>query len=333
MAATRLPLLTDGRWKGFHGIGRFACEVLLRVPEQIQLENGPRPLSLADPLWLTHHVITKRPKVFFTPGFNPPLFCPVPLVFTIHDLMQVKLDCVSTPGKRLYYNLIIKPSARRAYRVLTVSEFSRVQILNWTGLPEERVVNVGNGVDYPFRQFGDRYRPGFPYILYVGNYRPHKNLDRLFAAFREVDAPELRLLLTGTPTPEMAAQLHVAGLEGRIGFLGTISDERLASVYRGAKLLVLPSLSEGFGLPALEAMACGVPVVASNSAALPEVLGGAGVLVDPLDVADIRAGIERVLGDSSLRLKMHRLGLQRASKYRWEQVGAAVCKVLREAAG
>ena len=247
--------------------------------------------------------------------------------------MQVELDCVATPAKRLYYNLIIKPAARRAHRVLTVSEFSRTQILNWTGLPEERVINVGNGVDYPFQQFGDRYRPGFPYILYVGNHRPHKNLDRLFAAFRDIDAPKLRLLLTGAASPEMAARLEHTGLANRIGFLGTISDERLATMYRGAKLLVLPSLSEGFGLPALEAMACGVPVVASNAGALPEVLGGTGVLVDPLDVADIRAGIERVLDDSSLLLKMHRLGLQRATKYRWEQVGAAVCKVLREAAG
>jgi glycosyltransferase involved in cell wall biosynthesis len=331
--STRLPLMTDGRWKGFHGIGRFACEVLLRLPEQIQLENGPRPLSLADPLWLSHHVITKRPKVFFSPGFNPPLICPVPLVFTIHDLMQVELDCVTSTGKRLYYDLVIKPAARRAYRILTVSEFSRSRILNWTGLPDERVINVGNGVDLPFHQFGERYRPGFPYVLYVGNYRPHKNLDRLFAAFRDVDAPSLRLLLTGTAPPEMMARLEGKGLANRIGFLGAISDERLAAVYRGAKLLVLPSLSEGFGLPALEAMACGVPVVASNNAALPEVLGGAGILVDPLDIADIRSGIEKVLGDSSLRLKMRRLGLQRASRYRWEQVGAAVRNVLQEAAG
>jgi glycosyltransferase involved in cell wall biosynthesis len=284
-------------------------------------------------LWLSHHIITMRPKVFFSPGFNPPLLCPVPLVFTIHDLMQVELGGVVTPAKRLYYNLLIKPAARRAYRVLTVSEFSRAQILNWTGLPEERVVNVGNGVDYPFRQIGDRYRPGFPYILYVGNYRLHKNLDRLFAAFRDIDAPDLRLLLTGSAPPEMTARLARAGLKDRVGFLGAISDERLSAVYRGAKLLVLPSLSEGFGLPALEAMACGIPVVASKNAALPEVLGGAGVLVDPLDISDIRSGIERVLGDSSLRMRMRRLGLQRAGKYRWEKVGAAVCKVLQEAAG
>lgn len=333
VAATRLPLLTDGRWKGFHGIGRFACEVLLRVPEQIQLEEGPRPLSLADPLWLSRQVIAKRTKGFFSPGFNPPLVCPVPLVFTIHDLMHVELGCATSTVKRVYYDLIIKPAARRAYRILTVSEFSRARILDWTGLPEERVVNVGNGVDLPFRQVGDRYRPGFPYILYVGNFRPHKNLDRLFAAFRDIDVPHLRLLMTGAPSPEMAAQLERAGLTGRVGFLGTISDERLAAVYRGANLLVLPSLSEGFGLPALEAMACGVPVVASKNAALPEVLGGAGELVDPLDVAGIRSGIERVLSDSSLRRKMRRLGLQRASRYSWEQVGASVCKVLQEAAG
>ena len=328
-----MKLLCDARWKGSHGIARFAGEVMKRLPQRIELEFGPRPLSPADPLWLSYQVITKRPNVFFSPGFNPPPICPVPLVFTIHDLMQVTQSGVTTPAKQLYYEMIIRPAARRAYRVLTVSEFSRTQILLWSGLPEERVVNVGNGVDPMFCPGGCIYETGYPYILYVGNHRYHKNLNRLFEAFRGVDFPALRLLLTGKPSDEMRMGLEQAGLSSRVEFLGTVPDSMLVAVYRGASLLVLPSLSEGFGLPALEAMACGVPVVASSAPALAEVLGGAGLLVDPLSSCSIRRGIEAVLGDAVLRASMREAGLQRTKSFNWDRVGAAVRHVLEQAAG
>lgn len=328
-----MKLLCDARWKGAHGIGRFAAEVMKRLPQRIELESGPKPLSPADPLWLSYQVITKKPDVFFSPGFNPPLFGSVPLVFTIHDLMQVTLNGVTTAGKRLYYELIVRPAARRAFRVLTVSEYSRAQILIWSGLPEERVVNVGNGVDPMFCSRGCTYHTDYPYILYVGNHRYHKNLNRLFEAFRCLDFPALRLLLTGNPSEEMKAEVARTGISSRVEFLGVVPDAMLAAVYRGASLLVMPSLSEGFGLPALEAMACGVPVVASNTPALTEVLGGAGLLVDPLSSCSIRRGIEAVLGDAVLRASMREAGLQRTKSFSWDRVGVAVRQVLDQAAG
>jgi glycosyltransferase involved in cell wall biosynthesis len=331
MRAPPFTILSDARWKGFHGIGRFACEVLRRLPEHVQLENGPKPLSITDPLWLTWQVIAKRPSVFFSPGFNPPLLCSAPFVFTIHDLMQIQVPDVATASKRLYYELVLKPAARRAHSVLTVSEYSRSQILRWSGLPEERVVNVGNGVDAPFVPGGPRYEPGFRYILYVGNFRPHKNLFRLLTAFRDLDCPGLRLLLIGTPTREVSARLGEIGLRPRTAFLSALPDQDLASVYRGALLLVLPSLIEGFGLPALEAMACGTPVVVSRSTALPEVVGKAGLLVDPLDTHDIKQAMERVLGDGDVRATMREMGLARAKQFSWDQVAARVRTVLYEA--
>lgn len=328
-----MKLLCDARWKGTHGIGRFATEVMKRLPQRVELESGPKPLSLADPLWLSYQVITKRPDVFFSPGFNPPPICPVPLVFSIHDLMQITQSGVTTPAKRLYYEMVIRPAARRAYRVLTVSEFSRTQILLWSGLPEERVVNVGNGVDPIFCPDGRSFSTGYPYVLYVGNHRSHKNLNRLFDAFRRVDPPELRLVLTGRPSDEMSLRVARAGLSSRIEFLGTLSDATLAAVYRGASLLVLPSLSEGFGLPALEAMACGVPVVASSTPALVEIMGGAGLLVDPHLSCSIRNGIEAVLGDAVLRASMRQAGLRRAKCFSWDRVGASVRGILEQASG
>jgi glycosyltransferase involved in cell wall biosynthesis len=318
-------ILSDARWTGAHGIGRFAREVLRRLPEHHRLERGPKPLSLADPLWLLCQVCCRRPAVYFSPGFNPPPACPIPFVFTIHDLIQIRLADVATPAKRLYYEWIVKPACRRAFRVLTVSEYSRSDILKWSGIPEERVVNVGNGVEKPFEPDGPRYEPGFPYILYVGNFRPHKNLDRLFEAFRRVRCPGLRMLLAGAPSGALGAQ-------DRIHVIPGLSDDALARVYRGASLLVLPSLMEGFGLPALEAMACGAPVVVSRRTALPEVVGDAGVYVDPFDITDIQRALECVLGDAGRRATMRALGIQRARLFSWDSVAARVQTVLEAAA-
>lgn len=327
-----MPILSDGRWRGLHGIGRFASEVLGRLPAHALLENGPRPLSPLDPAWLTCHVLTRRPGVFFSPGFNPPPICPFPCVFTIHDLIHVE-DPVATIAKRLYYALVLRPAARRAFRVLSVSEYSRRCILEWSGLPEERVVNVGNGVGPPFQPEGARYEPGFPYALYVGNSRPHKNLPRLLSAFRDLECPELRLLLTGRATPAVAAEIRRLRLERRTRFLGTLSDDELAAVYRGALFVVLPSLMEGFGLPALEAMACGTPVIVSNRTALPEVAGDAGLLVDPLDAGSMKRAMEKVLGDADLRAAMRAAGLRRVGLFSWHGVAARVRSVLEAALG
>jgi glycosyltransferase involved in cell wall biosynthesis len=308
-----MRLLADARWTGHHGIGRFAHEVLRRLPVEERIENGPRPLSLPDPLWLACQVIVRRPTVLFSPGFNPPLLCPARFVFTIHDLIHIETPEVSTPAKRLYYRTIVKPACRRAFRVLTVSDYSRSRILAWSGLPAERVVNVGNGVGHPFRPDGPRYQPGFPYILYVGNSRPHKNLARLFQAFRGLARPDVKLVLAGTPGREIAG------------------DEELAAMYRGASFLVLPSLVEGFGLPALEAMACGTPVVVSRTPALAETTGGAGLLFDPLDPGDMARTMASALDDSDLRARMSAAGLERARCFSWDQVAARILAVLLEA--
>jgi len=327
-----LNLLVDARWSGPHGIGRFAGAVLARLPDHVRLTGGPRPLSLLDPIWLSYQLAARRPSVFFSPGFNPPAVCRVPLVITIHDLAHIQLPCFSNYRRRFYYEFLVRPASNRARRVITVSEYSRREILRWTGLPEGSVTNVGNGVDSTFRPEGHRYDPGFPYILYVGNARPHKNLNRLFSAFAQIDDPRLHLVLTTPKTQELVMRLIEKGIEGRVRFAGPVSDEDLPALYRGALALVFPSLMEGFGLPPLEAMACGTPVVASGSTAIPEVVGDAALLVDPLDAADIRQGIERVLEDSALRNAMRQSGLARARLFSWDTVAAKVNRVIQDAA-
>lgn len=325
-------ILADARWFGAHGIGRFARNVVMTLPNCVQLRAGPRPLSASDPLWLSYQIIKRRPAVFFSPAFNPPALITTPIVLTIHDLIHLRLPDFATIRRRLYYELLVKRAACRAYRVLTGSEHSRVEILNWSGLREERVIAVGYGVDPKFRRNGPRYDPGFPYVLYVGALRAHKNIVRLLGAFERIDHPDLRLILTGTKTPYITAWLAGRRIENRVQFAGCVPDEDLASLYRGAACLIMPSLMEGFGLPPLEAMACGTPVVASRAAALPEVVGDAAILVDPLDVDDIRAGMERILGDSGLCHTLREAGLSRARFFCWERVAQRVRAVIEEAA-
>jgi glycosyltransferase involved in cell wall biosynthesis len=329
---TNCRILADARWFGAHGIGRFARNVLTRLPDCVQLSSGPRPLSLLDPLWLSYQILTRRPSVFFSPGFNPPAVSTTPLVITIHDLAHIRLPAFATRSRRLYYNLLVKPASNRAHRVVTVSEYSRMEILRWTGLPDDCVVNVGNGVDAMFQPEGSKYEPGFPYVLYVGALRPHKNITRLFSAFERINYTDLHLILTGDKSPEMTAQLAGRKIDGRVRFLGCVNDEDLPALYRGAVCLILPSLIEGFGLPPLEAMACGTPVIVSRATALPEVVGDAGLLIDPFDIDDIADAIERMLQNPGLRQNLREAGLRRARLFCWDAVAEKVLRVVEEAA-
>jgi glycosyltransferase involved in cell wall biosynthesis len=326
-----LKILTDARWIGPHGIGRFASNVLARLPQHSQLRAGLRRLSPLDPLWLSYQIGLHRPDIFFSPGFSLPAISVSRFVFTIHDLICVQLpgaSLASTCARKLYFQTVVRSAARRAYRVLTVSEYSRTELLKWTDLQDDAIVNVGNGIEPVFTPIGPRYDPGFAYILYVGNFKPHKNVNRLLDAYARLDYPGLRLLLTGHGTPQLLAIIRALALEERVHFTGYVDDRRLAELYRGALLLVQPSLMEGFGLPPLEAMACGTPVVVSRVTSLPEVIGDAGVFVDPLDVSDIRRAIERTIGDLDLRKQMVAAGKLRASLFRWDDVAQKVSSVL-----
>ena len=260
-------ILADGRWRGAHGIGRFATEVLGRLPGVRLLEGGESLfLSPLDPLWISKKIRKERPRAYFTPGFNPPLFSPVPFVLTLHDLIHLKVPEEGSPLKRLYYERVVKPALFKAFRVLTVSEWSKGEILAWSGLPGEGVVVAGNGVEPSFSPEGPRHAPGYPYFLYVGNRKPHKNLPLLFSAFSRANLPRgFRLLLSGDPDADTGNLLKRLGIEERVVFLGEITEEDLPSVYRGAAALLFPSRIEGFGLPVLEALACGTRVLASRS--------------------------------------------------------------------
>ena len=149
-----------------------------------------------------------RPKVYFSPGFNPPLWSPVPYVFTIHDLIHLRVPAETGLAKQSYYRLVVRPAAQRAVRVLTVSTYTQQDILDWAGLPAEQVVVVGNGVGPPFAPMGPRHAPGYPYVFYVGNRKPHKNLARLLQGLaRSGSQKDVRLVLTGVPEQQSVSIL------------------------------------------------------------------------------------------------------------------------------
>ena len=325
-------ILFDTRWIGHHGIGRFANEVMKRLPQVQPVGGAIAPLSSLNPLYLSWLVKKTKPSVFYTPGFNPPLFSSSPFIFTIHDLNHLNFTPNSSILKRAYYNLILKPSCHRAFKVLTVSEFSRRSIIEWSGVSEDKVVNVGNGVSDEYCPDGKSYNPGYPYIFWVGNDKPHKNLPRLLEAFLLSGVKnDVKLILAGELDKSTMALIKEKGLEGHVVFAGLLPEEKMPSYYRGAEVLVFPSLYEGFGLPVLEAMACGTPVVTSNCTALPEVTGDACLLVSPGNVSEIAEAINNIIENSTLRKRLRRLGIEQAKRFSWDKTTAKIQNILEQA--
>lgn len=327
----KLATFLDARWIGDHGIGRFAAMLDHHLGLPHLALNG-KPWSPTDPLrlWLALRRLPRDNGVL-CPGYNAPLFTSRPFIFTIHDLNHLERPENSSRLKRLYYRLIIRRAARQAFRVLTVSEFSRQRIIRWSGLSPERVVNVGNGVDDAYCPGVKPYAPGYPYLLCVGNRKAHKNEARLTEAFARADIPrEIRLLFTGAPSDELNSLIRNLSVTDRVVFLCHVAEAEMPGIYRGALALIFPSLYEGFGLPVIEAMACGTPVLTANTTALPEVAGDAALLVDPLSIPQMSRGIEQLCGNEKLREELHKSGLERARLFSWAEVAKRVKSVIIE---
>lgn len=309
----------DARWIGEHGIGRVA-RVLDEALNLKHLDVKGSPSSPLDTLYLWLATLKKIPKGagLFTPGYNAPLFISRPFVFTIHDLNHIDRKENASFLKTIYYSLIMKRACRNAAAILTVSEFSKKRIVDWAGVSEFKVINIGNGVDANYNVNVEPYRPGFRYLLSVSNRKAHKNEPRILHAFAmaKIDS-DIRLLFTGKSNEEMMSIIRSLGIEERVVFTGRVPEDELPGLYRGAVGLVFPSLYEGFGLPVIEAMSCGTPVLTSNTTSLPEVAGGAALLVDPDSVEDIAEGIASLCNDAALVEKMTLQGFYQAAKFSW----------------
>jgi len=322
-------IYADQRWIGDHGIGRFARHVLAG------LDYRPVPLAghPAAPLdaWRLAHALSglTRNDLFFSPGYNSPLFCNSQFVFTIHDLSHIHCPENSSPLIRLYYATVMKRACQRALSIFTVSEFTRTQIVEWSGVSAEKVLNVGCGVDPTYQPAENCYGLQFPYLLCVSNRKRHKNEFRVVEAFAGADLPTgMHLVFTGGPTAELTDCIERFHVTQQVYFAGVVPETKLPSLYRGAEALVFPSLYEGFGLPILEAMGCGTPVLTANVTAMPEVAGGAALLVDPTSVEQIARAMEQIVSDAALRQQLRDKGLTRSAEFSWPSTATRVRELL-----
>ncbi len=318
--------------------GRHRCRLYCRQMPIDPPDGAEIRLLPARRLW-THRRLASElrrhpPDLLFVPAHVLPLPCPVPAVVTVHDLGYEHFPAAHPLTRRLYLRWSTRRHARIAAGILADSAATRDDLVALYGARPERIRVVHLAADEIFRPAGPaevaaiRARLGLPadarYLLHVGTLQPRKNLGRLLRAFSSIapEDPELHLVLAGMPGwggSDWAGDLERLGLSDRIHLPGYLPREQLPALYSGALALVLPSLFEGFGLPVLEAMACGTPVACADRSSLPEVAGDAALLFDPLDEAAIAAALRRLRDEAGLRRSLAQAGLLRAAEFSWQR--------------
>jgi glycosyltransferase involved in cell wall biosynthesis len=326
------------------GIGVYANALL---PELQQLphvlipggEQGSASQRLKRLAWTQLQLprLARRHKasLIFTPapeGYLGPQT--IPQVVMVHDLRPISHPERSLQS--LYFRSLVPPLLREARHVLTNSQFTAAEIQRCTGLPAQRITVIPLGYDADHFTPGDPQGPSpqQPYLLHVGQAYPHKNLRRLLQAFAQVSPtnPELRLVLAGKPhpteTPQLKALAAELGLQQRVEFRAYVLYAELPDLYRGALAFVFPSLWEGFGLPVLEAMACGTPVITSAGSGTEEVAGDAALLVDPADTDELSQALGCLIEQPKLREQCRKQGLERAKRFSWAATAVATRALL-----
>jgi len=323
--------------------------VAAQLGPNFRVVREPSPnYSLREQIHVPLVLHRERPDVYHAPHYVLPAAVRCPSVVTIHDCIHLMFpQYLPNRAAYAYARGSMWVSARRSDRILTVSQASKRDILHFFNVPPDKVVVVYNAIDEHFRaepseehvaRVRERYQLDHAFVLYVGNIKPHKNLVRLIEAFSQLRRhhDDLTLLIIGdeiSKLPALRRAVHRHQLHKHVRFLGYLNDDTLTVLYRLASVFVFPSLYEGFGLPPLEAMACGTPVVTSNVSSLPEVTGDAAVLVDPYDVDAIADGVRRVLEDPALAADLRRRGLQRAREFSWERSVERTLQVYRDVSG
>ena len=284
-------------------------------------------------------------------AFATPLACACPTVVTVHDLSFLRFPNAFRRFNRSYLSFITRISTRRAARVIAVSESTRQDVIRFFGVPGERVVVVPNGVAETFQPADPaavadfRRNKGLPehFILFLGTLEPRKNIVRLLEAYalwlhgRPASAKDVPTLVIagakGWFYETIFARVNELGLAEHVIFPGFVPTEELPWWYRAAELFVYPSLFEGFGLPVLEAMACGTPTITSNASSLPEVAGDAALLIDPEDTEGLAGAMAHVLAEPEVAAKMRAAGLRQAARFSWARTAAQTAAVYRTVLG
>jgi glycosyltransferase involved in cell wall biosynthesis len=324
-------LLVNGRFEGrmITGVERYAREIICRLPG-LKIARPRKPVhGLAGHLW--EQVELPRlvaDRLLWSPANTGPLAVERQVV-TIHDTAVLDHPEWFQPGFALWYRILLPLLARRARVVHTVSSYTRGKLIRRLGLDPEKVRVTPGGVDR------SRFHPlaGSPgscrkYLLFLGSLQPRKNLSGLLEAWREIAGkfPDVELWVAGSS----GRAFRLPGMQqtDQVRYLGYVTDASLPRLYAEAQAFIFPSFDEGFGLPVLEAMACGIPVIAAKAGAVPEVAGGAALLVNPAVSSEIGSAISRVLTDGAMRQDLVERGLERSACFSWDGSARAVQRVL-----
>ena len=352
----------------FHGIGRYVAGlsgalqgvapdldlVLLRDPTahttRLSLPALPRIECAVSPFsirqqWVVPGLLRRQSAALYhSPYYLMPYRPGVPAVLTCYDLIPLLYPEYYSAAQRLIYRLAHRLALRATQVILSISEATRTDLVRCFHVDARRIAVTPLAADARFAPKSSehiaaaRRKHDLPqaYVLYFGSNKPHKNLGRLIQAWNlrcsEVGSGDLVLAIAGhwdRRYTEAKRLVEALGLKERVVFLGPVDEADLPALYSGARLFVFPSLYEGFGLPVLEAMACGAPVACSASSSLPEVAGDAGLTFDPRDVEGMAATIQRTLADPGLRVHLRQQGLERAAQFTWERTARTTLEVYR----
>jgi alpha-1,3-rhamnosyl/mannosyltransferase len=319
---------------------RFDYSRLTALPNVRLVSVDARAFSLAEQSLAFHRAALAQGDVFHAPYYSLPYALTVPLVVTLEDVTPLAAPGQSSSAtNRFIYRVLTRLAAARAKRVITLSEAARADIRRHLNTESSKISVIPLAPSPAFTPSSenaialvrDTLNLPAPYALYVGSNKPHKNLVRLVEAFSKVPT-DARLIIAGqwdARYPEAKTTAERFGLQDKVLFRHSILENELPALMSGARAFVFPSLHEGFGLPPLEAMACGAPVLCSGVSALPEVVGDAAVLFNPLDTDSISNALSTVLEDGGLQARLREKGFERAAHFSWERTARETLHVYR----
>ncbi len=333
------------RYTAFTSASRFSPPAGMRVRRPRWSTTSPLRRIIWEQMVAPFALRRERVDLLHAMALVAPLFSPCPTVVTVFDLSFLFYPQAFRPFKRLYLRLMTRLSAQRARQVIAISENTRRDVIAWLGVPASQVHAIPCGVDPTLTPASPTEVSAFKrdkklpdrFVLFLGTIEPRKNVPHLIDAFADLVAAgedDICLIVAGGRgwmSEAAFARVEERGMQGRVRFVGYVPEVEKRLWYSAATCFCYPSLYEGFGLPPLEAMACGTPVIVSNSSSLPEVVGGAGVIVPPDDRPALQEALHELLSNPGLRERLKARGLARARYFSWAKAARRTVEVYRRA--
>ena len=330
------------------GVQRYLDSILKQLPNsymtEVEFLNSNNVSGVKGHLWeqLVLPCKLRRDDVLWSPSNTGPIYCNAKHVVTMHDFATLDHPEWTSKSFSTLYRCILPRLAKRADAIIAISEYTKSRILHHTGIDESKISVIKNGVDDRFfiqseKDFKSYIMPKYKlpserYILTVSSIEPRKNIGSLLRAWEKIQHKiddDIWLVLVGRQNPKVFSDAGLNNIPERVCFTGFVEDEDLAAIYQNTLLFSYVSLYEGFGLPPLEAMAAGVPVLTSNTTSIPEVVGDKAVIVNPLSVSEIAENLLVLLGSDLLRNKLSLAGIEHAKQFSWKTAAEQTFNLLK----